>query len=191
MKEIMLLGDSIRMFYQERVRELLGEAYNVSAPAENGRFAAYTFNSLRMWLPTFPKPDVIHFNNGLWDTAILYAEDGCFTPLDEYIRTMERIVRQLKKTGARLIFATTTPTHPGKAEWVTDMPPRHVNADIERYNAAAVELMKREGIAINDLYHLVSDHIETYVSDDWIHPGPSGVEELAQAVASKIKEAAQ
>ena len=145
MKEILLLGDSIRMFYQDRVKELLGEAYNVSGPTENGRFAAYTFNSLRMWLPTFPKPDVIHFNNGLWDTAILYAEDGCFTPLDEYIRTMERIVRQLKKTGARLIFATTTPTHPGKAEWVTDMPPRHVNADIERYNAAAVELMDITG----------------------------------------------
>jgi len=191
MKEVLLLGDSIRMFYQERVKELLGGEYNVSGPAENGRFAAYTFNSLRMWLPAFPQPDIIHFNNGLWDTAILYPEDGCFTPLEEYIRTMERIVRQLKKTGAKLIFATTTPTHPGKAEWVTDMPPRHINAEIERYNAAAVALMQREGIEINDLYHLVCDHIEDYVSDDWIHPDPSGIEELAQAVACKIKEAAQ
>ena len=71
MKEVLLLGDSIRMFYQERVKELLGEEYNVSAPEENCRFSMYTLNSLRTWLPGFPKPDIIHWNNGLWDTAIL------------------------------------------------------------------------------------------------------------------------
>ena len=188
MKQVLLLGDSIRMFYQKRVSELLGEDYQVSAPDENGRFAAYTFNSLRLWLPQFPKPDIIHWNNGLWDTAVLYEEDGCFTPLDEYIRTLERILRQLRKTGAQIVFATTTPTHPQKAFLTTDMPPRHVNADICRYNEAAVQLMQREGVPVNDLHALVCGDIEGYISDDWIHPAPDGAEILAQAVAAKIRE---
>lgn len=188
MKEVLLLGDSIRMFYQERVKELLGEEYSVSAPEENCRFSMYTLNSLRMWLPTFPKPDIIHWNNGLWDTAILYAEDGCFTPLDEYLRNLERILRKLRTTGAQIIFATTTPTHPDKANWTGDMPPKHDNADIRRYNEAAMELMKREGIPVNDLYEQVCDDIEHYVCEDWIHPSPEGIETLAQAVAQKIRE---
>ena len=188
MKQVLLLGDSIRMYYQDRVRELLGEEYCVSAPEENCRFAAYTLNSLRMWLPTFPKPDIIHWNNGLWDTAVLYAEDGCFTPLNEYIRSLERILRKLRTTGAQIIFATTTPTHPDKVNWTNDMPPKHDNADIRRYNEAAVELMQREGIPVNDLYALVCDDIENYVCEDWIHPAPGGVETLAQAVAQKIRE---
>lgn len=188
MKEVLLLGDSIRMFYQERVKELLGEEYSVSAPEENCRFSMYTLNSLRMWLPAFPKPDIIHWNNGLWDTAILYAEDGCFTPLDEYLRNLERILRKLRTTGAQIIFATTTPTHPDKANWTGDMPPKHDNADIRHYNEAAVELMRREGIPVNDLYAQVCDDIEHYVCEDWIHPSPEGIETLAQAVAQKIRE---
>ena len=191
MKQVLLLGDSIRMFYQDRVRELLGEDYNVSAPGENCRFAAYTLNSLRMWLPEFPKPDIIHWNNGLWDTAVIYAEDGCFTPLDEYVRTLERILRRLRQTGAEIIFATTTPTHPGKEAWTTEMPPKHANADIRRYNEAAVELMRREGVRVNDLYARVCDDIENYVCEDWIHPSENGIETLAQAVAASIKEAAK
>lgn len=188
MKQVLLLGDSIRMFYQNRVKELLGEAYQVSAPEENGRFAAYTLNSLRMWLPTFPKPDIIHWNNGLWDTAVLYAEDGCFTPLDEYVRSLERILRRLRMTRAKIIFATTTPTHPGKEQWTGEMPPKHSNADIRRYNEAAAALMKREGVPVNDLYSLVCGDIEHYVSDDWIHPSPEGIETLAKAVANTIRE---
>ena len=84
MKQVLLLGDSIRMFYQERVRQLLGEDYQLSAPEENCRFAAYTLNSLRMWLPKVPKPDIIHWNNGLWDTAVLYPEDGIITHANHF-----------------------------------------------------------------------------------------------------------
>ena len=109
MKNIMLLGDSIRMFYQKKVIEKLGNDYNVWGPEENVRFARYTQNSLRFYLAEFPNPDVIHWNNGLWDAATLYPEDGCFTPLEEYISSLKIILRELKKTGAEIIFATSTP----------------------------------------------------------------------------------
>lgn len=188
MKEVLLLGDSIRMAYQTRVTELLGGEFHVSAPGENCRFAAYTLNSLRMWLPTMPKPDIIHWNNGLWDTAILYPEDGCFTHLGDYADALEKILRELKKTGAKIVFAATTPVSPDKQFLTTAAPPAHKNEDIRRYNAAARIIMEQNGIEVNDLYQLVEPHISEYISADMIHPTPSGIEALAAAVSHKIKE---
>ena len=188
MKEVLLLGDSIRMAYQKRVTELLGGEFHVSAPGENCRFAAYTLNSLRMWLPKMPKPDIIHWNNGLWDTAILYPEDGCFTHIGEYADALEKILRELQKTGAKIVFASSTPVSPEKEFLTTAAPPAHKNEDIRRYNAAARIIMEQNGIEINDLYQLVEPHISEYISADMIHPTPSDIEALAAAVSHKIKE---
>ena len=111
---ILLIGDSIRMFYQNAVKEKLGEEYTVYGPGENCRFSSYVLNSLRFWLEEFPTPDIIHWNAGLWDTAILYKEDGCFIGIDEYVACMKKILRVLKSTGAKIIFATITPVHDEK-----------------------------------------------------------------------------
>ena len=188
MKEVLLLGDSVRMMYQTEVQTMLGSAFHVSAPTENGRFAAYTLNSLRMWLPNFPKPDIIHWNNGLWDTAILYQEDGCFTHIGEYADALEKILRELKKTGAKIIFATSTPVLPEKEFLTTAMPPCHKNEDIRRYNAAARIIMEQNGVTVNDLYSLVEPHIRDYICEDMIHPNAAGKIALASAVGKKIKE---
>ena len=40
-KKVMLIGDSIRMLYQDKVVELLGDNYEVVWPYENGRFCKY------------------------------------------------------------------------------------------------------------------------------------------------------
>jgi hypothetical protein len=82
---VLLIGDSIRLFYQNEVIKQLGEEYEVLAPQENCKFSAYVLNFLRFWLKDFSAPDIIHFNAGLWDTAILYREDGCFCKMNEYI----------------------------------------------------------------------------------------------------------
>ena len=187
-KEVLLLGDSIRAAYQQHVKALLGPAYRVSAPAENGRFAKYTLNSLRLWLPNLPRPDIIHWNNGLWDTAILYREDGTFTELEDYISTLGKILRELRKTGATIVFATTTPCDPRKAFLTTAMPPCHRNSDIERFNSAACALMEREKIPVNDLWSVVSADIPGLICEDMIHPTEKGRIALAEAVAAKIRE---
>ena len=96
--KVLLLGDSIRMFYQNEVITQLGENYNVFSPKENCRFSLYVLNSLRFWLNAFPTPDIIHFNAGLWDTAILYREDGCFVDVENYVKNMKSVLRELKKT---------------------------------------------------------------------------------------------
>jgi len=188
MKNIFLIGDSIRMAYEPAVRELLDDIGTVNAPKDNCRFAANVLNSLRFWDASLRGADVIHFNAGLWDTARIYSEDGCFTPLDWYMATLEKIVRELQKFDTKLIFATTTPCHPDKAFFPGPMPPAHRNDDILRYNEAALALMAREGIAVNDLYSVVAPQIDEYICDDLIHPTDAGKAALAQAVADRIIE---
>src|SRR5207344_483678 len=68
-------------------------------------------------------------------------------PLDAYEKNLRGLVRQLKQTGAALIWATTTP--------VPDAPVAHLHrrsSDAPAYNAAAHEIMNENGIAIDDLY---------------------------------------
>ena len=184
---VLLIGDSIRMFYPEEVKKQLGKDYEVFSPQENCRFSAYTLNSLRFWLDAFPSPDVIHFNVGLWDTAILYHEDGCFTKLSEYLENMQRILRELKKTGAKIIFATTTPVSDEKVSLPGPMPPAHRNEDINRYNQAILDIFKDEDIVINDLFEKMYSAREEYISEDMIHPNEKGVEYLGEIVADVIK----
>ncbi len=189
MKQVLLLGDSIRMFYQKKVAEKLGEEYNVSGPAENCRFAAYTHNTLRHWLPTFPKPDIIHWNNGLWDVGHFYGEEECGTSLPVYLEYLERTARILKSTGAYVIFATTTPCHPKREKNTEGMLSTHKNSEIEQYNKAAVELMNRLGIEVNDLYPLIAEDTDALICEDLIHPSKKGIEVLSDAVCERIRAA--
>ena len=184
MKKVMLLGDSIRMGYEDRVITNLGVEYEVWSPEENCRFARYTLNCLRNYIEECPNPDIIHWNNGLWDTAILYPEDGCFTPINEYIRDMKLILRELKKTGAEIIFATITPINPLKVE---NLVSKHSNEDIIEFNKHVVDVMKEENIIINDLHSLIYLKIHEYICEDHIHMTDEGKIACGKAVADIIK----
>lgn len=188
MKKVMLLGDSIRMGYQNEVAKNLGAGYELWKPEENGRFARYTLNSLRYYLEECPHPDIIHWNNGLWDTAVIYPEDGCFTLIDEYIRDMKMILRELKKTGAEIIFATTTPVNALKAK---NPKSKHYNENIIDYNNRIEEVMKKENILINHLHSLIYPKIDEYICEDYIHMTEAGNIACGKAVADSIKHIAE
>ena len=72
MKQVILLGDSIRMQYQKSVGEKLADIAEVSGPEENGRWSGYTLNSLRFWLPQLPVPDL----NLFLDVPIGFVEQS-------------------------------------------------------------------------------------------------------------------
>ena len=185
---VLLIGDSIRSHYQAEVGNLLGKNYEVMAPEENCRFSAYVLNSLRFWLAEHPNPDIIHWNAGLWDTAILYPEDGCFTTLEEYVVNMKKILRELEKTGAVIIFATTTPVSDDKKYFSGPMPPAHDNLDISRYNEAVVQAFCGEKVIINDLFALLNPWKNDCLKDDKIHPNEKGIKLLGKAVADIIRK---
>ena len=66
MKNVILFGDSIRMQYQEPVGKRLADIANIYGPDENDRWSGYVLNSLRFWLPSFPTPDLVQWNAGLY-----------------------------------------------------------------------------------------------------------------------------
>lgn len=196
MKNVMLLGDSSRINYENYVREKL-PGVNIETPPENCRFSAYMLNSLRFWLPQMSKPDLIHFNCGSWDTAILYADDGPFTPLDEYVRNMNSIVRELKKFNVPVVYATSAPV---KAEQIKAVAVASVKATAEtptvfkqnndrirQYNEAVVEEFRKQGVIINDMWELIYPHLDKYISEDGIHMNEKGVAVMGDAVVKIIK----
>ena len=178
MKKIILLGDSIRLSYGNRVRELLGEDYTVWQPEDNCRFAAYTLRMLFEYKAQLEGADVIHFNCGLWDMCDLFG-DGPFTPLEVYVEQMVRIAKILKTYAPVVIFATTTP--PSPKMW------GHNLDRVRAYNAAAMAALEPLGILFDDLFTPVAEDIDRMISEDYLHASPYGVEILANRVADCIK----
>ena len=184
MIKVTLLGDSIRMIgYGQVVPALLGEDFDVFQPNDNCRFAKYTLRGLFDWEKQMTGTKIVHWNNGLWDICNLFG-DGLFTSESEYIENMLRIADLLIAKYDKVIFATTTP--------VTAQNPYNKNADIEKYNALIVPLLKEKGVIINDLYQLVSSNIDQYVrKDDNIHLTDEGIKVCADQVADIIKKVAR
>jgi lysophospholipase L1-like esterase len=180
--KITCLGDSIRMQYAPRVAELLGEDFEVFAPAENCRFAKYTLRGLFDWKSKMEGSRIVHWNNGLWDICNLFG-DGLFTSEQEYLDNMLRIADILLARYDKVIFATMTP--------VTERNKYNKNSDIERYNALVSEALSKKGIIINDLYSLVAADIDRYISSDEIHLSDEGIELCANQVAKVILDAAR
>jgi lysophospholipase L1-like esterase len=76
-------------------------------------------------------------------------------PLDEYKTNPRAIIKRLKQTKAEIIWAATTPM--GEAYIKKGY---RFEEDIVKYNAAAAEVMKEEGIPINDLYTLTKPNAD-------------------------------
>ena len=181
MKKIILLGDSIRLSYQNRVSELLGSDFAVWGPDDNGRFASYTLRMLYDYREQMKDADVIHFNCGLWDMCDLFG-DGPFTPIDVYAEQLARIAKVLKTyaPGGAVIFAATTP--PSPQMWGHD-----INR-VRAYNAAAMAALEPLGVLFDDLFTPVAEDMDRMISEDLLHASPFGVEVLASRVADCIKK---
>jgi acyl-CoA thioesterase-1 len=182
----LLLGDSISMGYTLPTRKLLAGKANLHRAPENCGETRKALENLDKWLGE-GKWDVIHFNSGLHDLKYALGEtpekgDSNNVPLEEYEKNFEQIVTRLEETGAKLIFATTTPYPEGLS------PPR-VPEDAVRYNEAALRVMKSHGVAINDLYAFALPQLETIQRPENVHFLPEGSEALAEQVASSIRKA--
>jgi len=177
---VLLIGDSISMGYTLPVRELLKGKANVHRIPTNGGPTLRGLESLKRWLGD-GKWDVIHFNWGLHDLRL--DDAGKYqVPLDEYAKNLKELVKQLKATGAKLVWCSTTPV-PEKST-----PPRK-NADVIAYNAAAKKIMDENGIALDDLYAFALPKIKELQLPDNVHFSPEGSAELAKAVVASLQPA--
>ncbi len=184
MKKVVLLGDSIRLLgYGQFVPELLGEDYTVFQPQDNCRYVKYTLRGLFEWREDMAGADIIHWNNGLWDTSTGLFDDGGkpFTSENEYVENMLRVAKELKKIAPRVIFATTTPVRPDYEY--------NNNEVIARYNQVLVPKLKDMSIEINDLHSLVAEDVLSNIrEDDKIHLSENGAKLCAAQVAAIIRE---
>ena len=181
MNKVVLLGDSIRLIgYGKRVEELLGNQCVVWQPEDNCRFAKYTLRMLFDFQENIKGADVIHWNNGLWDVCDLFG-DGPFTPLDEYVQNMLRIADLLESYGKKVIFATTTPTHPNC--------PHHKLERIQRYNEAVVPALRERGVLINDLFSVMLGHQIDGICEDQLHLSELGIELCTAQTVCAIQNA--
>jgi lysophospholipase L1-like esterase len=182
--KVVLIGDSIRMGYAPLVaKRLEGKAIVVSAKP-NGEDSGNVLKNLEEWVIK-EKPDVVHINAGLHD---LKLKDGTYqVPLAEYEKNLKTILERIQKeTHAKIIFATSTPIldnlHAQRKAGFD-----RVEADVQRYNTAAVAVMTQAGVPIDDLHELVeAGGKEKLIGPDGTHYTPAGYDALAAAVTNSI-----
>ena len=185
MKNLLLIGDSIRMGYDLSIQKSLEGKANVYFPAENCRFASYVLRYIHEYkaLVKDAEVDVLHWNAGLWDCLRLFEEEP-HTPIEVYAYYIDRICVRIKKIfpEAKVIFATSTSVLSEKMN--KDF--KRYNEEIEAYNAAAVEVVKKYGFTINDLYGVSTLLPEEAHSDAVHYYTAEGTKAFAEQVLSYV-----
>jgi lysophospholipase L1-like esterase len=169
---VLLIGDSVSRGYTQPTRAALAGVANVHrAPANCGPTAAGVKN-LEVWLGV-GKWDVIHFNFGIHDRG---------TPAADYVQRLEAIVARLEKTGAKLVWASTTP--------IPDNPAQKQTArSIVEKNALAAEVMRKHGIPTDDLFAALTPRLADLQNPNDVHFTAAGYEFLGAQVAAAIRAA--
>jgi lysophospholipase L1-like esterase len=166
---VLLIGDSVSRGYTLAVRAALAGKANVHRAPENCGPTANGLKKLDVWLGS-GKWDVIHFNFGIHDRG---------TPLADYTARLAPIVTRLQATGAKLIWASTTPIPDDTAK------KQSATSIVER-NTAAAALMAKHAIAIDDLFTVITPRLATLQNPNDVHFTAAGYDFLGRAVAASI-----
>ena len=213
MKNLLLLGDSIRMGYDSFVQEKLAGRMNVYFPEDNGRFAQYTLRTLSDWRSrlSWPEIHVVHWNNGLWDemhlnsciagcpleaagktitpenvSAGLHFDEDPLTPPEMYRYMLVRVLTRIRQLfpDAEVIFATTTHVIEEMA-----MGAYRSNEEIEKYNCIARETLIPLGVRINELGDFAFKHCRhLHPEGDWVHYNDEGSSLLADEIIDFLEQ---
>jgi acetyl esterase len=188
---VLLIGDSISIGYTDPVRELLTGRAEVHRVKGNAGDTAMGLARLDEWLaPELGPWDVIHFNWGLWDLCYRHPDaktqgnrdkvHGTVTHTPEqYAANLDAIITRLEQANAELIFAMTTPVPEGELG-------RKVGDDL-RYNEKALTIMRRRGVAIDDLHAVMRDKMAEYARQPGdVHFTERGSQMLAEQVVASI-----
>jgi len=180
---VLLIGDSVSGGYTLAARKALAGKANVHKAPENCGPTANGLKKLDIWLASAPPPgvaegspaashwDVIHFNFGIHDRNTVPAD---------YEQRLDQLATRLQATGARIIWASTTPipTDPAKNQTAESI--------VER-NAIAAGVMQKHGIPIDDLFTFITPHLATAQNPNDVHFNGPGYQMLGQQVAASIE----
>ena len=152
----LFIGDSISGNYDKALRTALKGKLNIYHPPTNCGPVRKGVDNIVQWLGPYEEPgyewDVISFNFGHWDSK---------NTKTKYQADLETVIAELKKTGAELIFVTTTPIprgypYPGELD-AEGRASGRVQETMKRFiNPWALEVMARHPeIAICDQHSLI------------------------------------
>lgn len=190
---VLIIGDSISIAYTVPVRELLKGKANVHRPPVNCQSSTTGLSGTKgpnSWQGD-QKWDVIHFNFGIWDAKIVPATGQPAVSREDYVKNVTEIARRLQATGAKVIFATTTPipdsltsqpAGPGTLD-----PKARLFVPLADRTAAAVDALQKMDVAIDDLHAVIHPDREKYWNPKDLHFSSQGSQILGKAVAASIE----
>ena len=183
---ILLLGDSIRIGYEQIVTALLDGQAEIVAPSENCTDTRNTLAKLDSWLD-FYRPSAVHWNNGLHDIKHVTGEPKCQVEPPDYAANLRAIADKLVSAmPGRVLWATTTPVIEVLHNPVKGFD--RFNADIDTYNRAARTIMLERKIPITDLHALISADPPRYIlASDGVHLTDAGRCATALAVTLTLR----
>ena len=170
---VLLIGDSISRGYTLVVRHALAGKANVHRAPANCGPTVMGLQKLPVWLGD-GKWDVIHFNFGIHDRL---TDDAT------YAANLEKIIAQLEKTGAKLIWARTTPPASGENR------EKFTAEQCAKVNRIADATMQKHGIPEDDLYTAVAPRLAELQNTNDVHFNDVGYDILGGQVASEILQA--
>jgi len=172
---VLLIGDSVSRGYTQAVRKELAGKVNVHrAPANCGPTAS-GLKHLDAWLGDPAKKwDAIHFNFGIHNRA---------TAPEVYEKDLEELITRLKATGAKLIWASTTPVPPDTKDGEAA-----ATAIVEK-NKIAARVMQKHGVVIDDLYAWIKPDLAKFQNPQDVHFSGAGYDRLALRVARVLETA--
>ena len=189
----LFIGDSISGNYDRGLREFLAGKFNLHHPPTNCGPSAKGRSSILEWLGAYRQPgrhwNVISFNHGHWDSGNDKAS---------YQANLEKIISELKKTKAKLIWVTTCPVpngFPPAADLIKEgRSPGRTAGVMEKFlNPWALEVMKKHpDISICDQWQFVQDNGNGIYKDFWaskdVHFRGEPAEKLGEFLGKHVLE---
>ncbi len=185
---VLLIGDSIAGGYLGGVQSRLkGVAHvergNSGGTTQNGLESIERILGNRDW-------DVIHFNWGLhdmtWQRRMKPEERGS----EAYATRLEKLISRLRETDAKLVWATTTPWPENNYAYFEQRFGEKLvysPAEEKKWSDAALAVIQKHQIPVNDLHTLLKPGLETYQKTDDVHFTRDGNRAMAEQIAKVVR----
>lgn len=191
-EKILIIGDSISIGYTPYVWKYFQGKALVSHNPGNGQHTGTGLEKIEEWIGD-EDWDLIQINWGLWDLAYRHPDAKAYGNRDkingevtftveEYASNLDQLVTKIKDlTNAKIVFVTTS--------YVPEEEAGRFASDPIKYNEAAIKVMEKHAIPVNDIYAASKEIHKEYglgISD--VHYDEKGSNELGKLIVAFIEE---